>query len=50
MVLLKVRAVHGTKDLQDQIIRGEDKSEIIESWQKRLDIYKKMRMKYLIYN
>ena len=40
----------GTKDLQDQIIRGEDKSEIIESWQKRLDIYKKMRMKYLIYN
>ena len=40
----------GTKDLQDQIIRGEDKSEIVESWQKRLSIYKTMRMKYLIYN
>ena len=40
----------GTKDLQGQIIRGEDKSKIVESWQKRLNIYKTMRMKYLIYN
>ena len=40
----------GTKDLQNQIINGEDKDEIVESWQNKLNIYKKMRMKYLIYN
>ena len=40
----------GTKDLQNQIIKGEDEDEIVESWQNKLNIYKRMRMKYLIYN
>ena len=40
----------GNDDLQNQIIRGESEDEIVESWQKKLNIYKKIRMKYLIYN
>ena len=40
----------GTKDLQNQIIKGEDEDEIVKSWQNKLNIYKRMRMKYLIYN
>ena len=40
----------GTKDLKNQIIKGEDEDEIVESWQNKLNIYKRMRMKYLIYN
>ena len=40
----------GNDDLQNQIIRGESEDDIVESWQKKLNIYKKMRMKYLIYN
>jgi len=40
----------GTEDLQSQIIRGVDEKDIIKSWQKKLNIYKKIRMKYLIYN
>ena len=39
----------GTKDLQTQIINGFTENQIIQSWQKKLDIYKKMRMKYLVY-
>ena len=39
----------GTKDLQAQIINGFTENQIIQSWQKKLDIYKKMRMKYLVY-
>ena len=40
----------GTEDLQSQIIRGEDEEDIVKSWQKKLNIYKKKRIKYLIYN
>ncbi len=39
----------GTKDLQAQIINGFTENQIIQTWQKKLDIYKKMRTKYLIY-
>ena len=39
----------GTNDLQAQIINGFTENQIIQSWQKKLDIYKKMRMKYLVY-
>ncbi len=39
----------GTKDLKEQIIKGVSEDKIILSWQKKLDIYKKMRTKYLIY-
>ena len=40
----------GTENLKRQIIREEDEDKIIESWQKKLNIYKRMRLKYLIYN
>ena len=40
----------GTENLQNQIINGELKDKIIESWQEKLNIYKRMRTKYLIYN
>ena len=40
----------GTENLKRQIIREEDEDKIIESWQKKLNIYKRMRVKYLIYN
>ncbi len=39
----------GTKDLKDQIINGVSEDKIIGSWQKKLNNYKDMRMKYLIY-
>ena len=39
----------GTKSLKNQIIRGVPEEKIIHSWKKKLDFYKKMRMKYLIY-
>jgi len=40
----------GTENLKRQIIGEEDEDKIIESWQKKLNIYKRMRVKYLIYN
>ena len=40
----------GTLDLQKQIESGKTVKEIKESWQKGLDIFKKTREKYLIYN
>ena len=40
----------GTEDLQNQIINGELEDKIVESWQEKLNIYKRMRTKYLIYN
>ena len=40
----------GTADLKDQIVRGVIEDEIIQSWQEKLNIYKTMRLKYLIYN
>ena len=40
----------GTENLKRQIIGEEDENKIIESWQKKLNIYKRMRVKYLIYN
>ena len=40
----------GTADLKDQIVRGVNEDEIIQSWQEKLNIYKTMRLKYLIYN
>ena len=39
----------GTKSLKNQIIRGVPEEKIIHSWKKKLNFYKKMRMKYLIY-
>ena len=39
----------GTADLKDQIVRGLNEDEIIQSWQEKLNIYKTMRLKYLIY-
>ena len=39
----------GTKSLKNQIISGISEKKIVQSWKKKLDIYKKMRMKYLIY-
>ena len=39
----------GTKSLKNQIINGISEKKIIQSWKKKLDIYKEMRMKYLIY-
>ena len=44
------KTFHIQKDLQNQIIKGKDEDEIVESWQNKLNIYKRMRMKYLIYN
>ncbi len=40
----------GNKILKNQIINRITEEKITQSWQKKLDIYKKMRMKYLIYN
>ncbi len=40
----------GTADLKDQIVRGLNEDEIIQSWQEKLNIYKTMRLKYIIYN
>ena len=40
----------GNKILKNQIINRITEEKIIQSWQKKLDIYKKMRIKYLIYN
>lgn len=40
----------GNKILKNQIVNRITEEKIIESWQKKLDIYKKMRLKYLIYN
>ena len=40
----------GNKILKNQIVNKITEEKIIQSWQKKLDIYKKMRMKYLIYN
>ena len=39
----------GTKSLKNQIISGVPEEKIIHSWKKKLNFYKKMRMKYLIY-
>ena len=39
----------GTNSLKNQIISGLSEKKIIQSWKKKLDIYKEMRMKYLIY-
>mgnify|MGYP001289528965 FL=1 len=39
----------GTKILKNQIISGVSKEKIIKSWEKKLDIYKEMRVNYLIY-
>ena len=39
----------GNNSLKNQIISGLSKKKIIQSWKKKLDIYKEMRMKYLIY-
>ena len=40
----------GTADLKGQIVSGLKEDEIIQSWQEKLNIYKKMRLKYIIYN
>lgn len=40
----------GTKKLQQQIEAGLSEKEIIKSWQKDLNTFKKTRKKYLIYN
>ena len=40
----------GNKILKNQIVNRITEEKIIQSWQKKLDMYKKMRMKYLIYN
>jgi uncharacterized protein YbbC (DUF1343 family) len=39
----------GTNSLKNQIISGLSEKKIIQSWKQKLDIYKEMRMKYLIY-
>ncbi|MCC9073153.1 DUF1343 domain-containing protein [Flavobacterium sp. F-65] len=39
----------GTKKLQQQIESGISESKIRKSWQKDLESFKKMRMKYLVY-
>lgn len=39
----------GTKKLQEQIENGFTQEEIKETWQKDLEIFKKLRSKYLIY-
>ena len=39
----------GVDDLKNQIISGYSQQEIKESWQKKLENYKLMRKKYLIY-
>ena len=39
----------GVDKLKSQIINGVSKNEIRESWKKDLDIFKKIRKKYLIY-
>ena len=40
----------GTENLQNQIVRDENEDEIVKSWQEKLNIYKRIRTKYLIYN
>ena len=40
----------GTKMLQEQIEQGLNEEEIRESWQEGLDEYRKVRVKYLLYN
>lgn len=40
----------GTTDLKAQIVAGLSESEIRASWEPKLSNFKKMRMKYLIYN
>lgn len=39
----------GTESLKNQIIDGVSEDKIVQTWKKKLDIYKKMRTKYLIY-
>jgi uncharacterized protein YbbC (DUF1343 family) len=39
----------GQKLLQQQIIDGVSEDEIRKTWQKGLDVYKKIRAKYLLY-
>ena len=39
----------GTKQLRQQIIRGKSECEIRKSWQVKLDEFKLIRKKYLIY-
>lgn len=39
----------GTKQLRQQIIQGKSEAMIRRSWQKKLDKFKNMRKKYLIY-
>jgi len=39
----------GTKELRQQIIQGKSENEIRESWQFKLDEFKLLRKKYLIY-
>jgi uncharacterized protein YbbC (DUF1343 family) len=39
----------GNKTLQFQIEKGITEKEIRKSWQKDIEIFKKMRVKYLIY-
>ena len=39
----------GTKQLRQQIIQGKTESEIRESWRAKLDKFKLIRKKYLIY-
>jgi uncharacterized protein YbbC (DUF1343 family) len=40
----------GTKQLRQQIIQGKSEAEIRESWQDKLDEFKLVRKKYLIYS
>ncbi|MDO5970938.1 DUF1343 domain-containing protein [Flavivirga aquimarina] len=40
----------GTNKLQQQIVAGMSETEIKDTWQKDLELYKKTRSKYLIYN
>ncbi|MBP6174218.1 MAG: DUF1343 domain-containing protein [Saprospiraceae bacterium] len=39
----------GTDELRIQIIKGKTEKVIRQSWQKKLDSYKKLRVKYLLY-
>jgi len=40
----------GTKKLQEQLEKGMSQEQIKASWQKDLELFKKIRKKYLIYN
>ena len=47
----KTFTIHaGTKKLQQQLENGVSEKEIRKSWKKDLNTFKKIRMKYLIYN